>query len=189
METAPLWKPHRFRRRALAVALFALALPAGALAHVTLSPPFVEAGVATRVALETPNERPPHATTSLVVEAPVGVELAEAGPPPAGWSVVVSGRRARWTGGRIEGERTVSFPLLVTARTRAGLQSLRVTQDYEDGETVSWETSLTVLPAAGDAAPSQRLDRALAAGVVGVVVIAASLVLLRLARRRSLQER
>ena len=162
--------------------------PGTAWAHVTLTPPFVEADATTTVSFEMPNERPPHATTSLEVKAPPGVEFASA-TPPAGWKLQLEHDRARWTGGRIEGQRTVAFRLVVTARTRAGTEIFRATQGYDDGESVRWDAGLTVLPAAGAAAPSQHLDRALLAGGVGLVVIAVSFLALRLLRRRPLQER
>jgi uncharacterized protein YcnI len=163
-------------------------LAVAADAHVTITPPFVEADLKTRIVFETPNERPPHATTSLVIDAPPGVELAAAEAPP-GWRLVLSGERARWTGGRIAGREVVSFPLLVTARTRAGTEAFRATQGYDDGGVVRWDAGLSVLPAAGGEAPSQHLDRALAAGAVGLAVILGSFLTLRLLRRRPLQER
>ena len=181
--------PRRRRRAAAAASALGLLLPAGtAWAHVTMTPPFVDADARTTVAFQTPNERPPHATVSLEVKAPPGVELDSA-TPPAGWKLQLTHDTARWTGGRIEGERTVSFPLAVIARTRAGTEVLKAVQGYDDGESVRWEAGLTVLPAAGKEAPSQHLDRALAAGAVGLVVIAASFLALRLLRRRPLQER
>ena len=166
----------------------ALVLTASAQAHVSITPPFVDAGLRTRIVFETPNERPPHATTSLVIDAPPGVALAAAEAPP-GWRLVVSGGRARWTGGRIEGRKVVSFPLFVTVRTRAGTEAFRAVQGYDDDEVVRWDANLSVLPAAGSEAPSQHIDRALAAGAVGLVVILASFLGLRLLRRKPLQER
>jgi uncharacterized protein YcnI len=157
-------------------------------AHVTLEPAFVEADARTRIVFETPNERAPHATTSLLIEAPAGVELA-AEDAPRGWRLELDGGRARWTGGRIEGTAVVAFPLAVTARTRAGTVSFFARQGYDDGETVRWSANLTVLPAAASDAPSQRLDRALAAAAVGLIVIAVSFLALRRLRRRPLQER
>ena len=165
-----------------------LVAPASAWAHVTMSPPFVDADARSTVSFELPNERPPHATISLEVKAPPGIELASA-TPPAGWKLQLERGRARWTGGRIEGRRTVAFPLVVTARTRAGTESFRATQGYDDGESVRWDASLTVLPAAGVEAPTQHLDRALLAGGLGLAVIGASLLALRVVRRRPLQER
>jgi hypothetical protein len=152
-------------------------------AHVVVAPTFVDGNSETTIAFEMPNERPPHATVSLEVKAPPGIELTSAKPPP-GWKLEVTHDRAQWTGGRIEGQRTVAFPLAVAARTRAGTETFKATQRYDDGESVRWDVGLTVLPASGDETPSQHLDRAVAAGTVGLVVIAGSFLGLRLLRRR-----
>jgi uncharacterized protein YcnI len=171
---------------ACGAALLLLATPAAA--HVTLSPAFAEAGVASTIRFDTPNEREDRATVFLRLEAPAGVELAPLAAPP-GWDLSLDGGVATWTGGRIEDADVVSFPLEVTARTGAGIQSFRAVQGYDDGETVRWEASLTVVPAAGAEAPSQQLGRAVAAGAAGLAVIAVSLLVLWRLRRRSLQER
>ncbi len=173
---------------AVATFLGLLIVPPAAFAHVTVSPSFVEVDATTTVVFETPNERAPHATTSLVLEAPPGVEIADTDPPP-GWSVEVVDDTARWTGGRIEGEGLAAFPLVMTARGDAGTETFRAVQGYDDGESVAWETVLTVLPAAAPDEPSQQLGRALAAGAVGLAVIAGSLLVLRRLRKRTLQER
>lgn len=181
---------HVRRRRAVAfaaVAAVAALVAAAAQAHVTITPPFVDAGATTTIVFETPNERPPHRTTGLVVKAPPGVELAAA-TAPSGWNLELSGGTARWTGTAIGGKAVVGFPLSVTARVPAGTATFRATQAYDDGESVRWDAALTVLPASGAEAPSQHLDRALAAGAVGLVV-AGSFLALRFLRRRPLQER
>ncbi len=187
---SPLRIPHRWRRAAAAATavVAALVLAPAALAHVTLMPGFVEAGVGSTILFDTPNEREGRVTTSLRLEAPPGVELGAVA-APSGWTVSLDGRVATWTGGRIEGTDVVSFPLEVTARTEPGIQTFRAVQRYDDGETVPWDAALTVVPASGDNAPSQQLGRALAAGAVGLVVIGVSLLLLWRIRRRSLQER
>jgi hypothetical protein len=174
------------RRAALGVA--PLVCVAVAQAHVTIAPPFVDVGATATIAFETPNERPPHRTTALVVEAPAGIDV-DAARPPAGWRLDLSGGTARWSGGTIAGRAVVRFPVSVTARIPAGTATFRATQTYDDGEKVRWDAALTVLPASGSEAPSQHFDRALAAGAVGLVVIAASFLALRLLRRRPLQER
>ena len=133
-------------------------------------------------------QRRPHATVSLAIEAPPGVAFSAADPPP-GWKLHVETTRAEWTGGRIEGTRTVAFPIRVLARTRAGNETFRAAQRYDDGEEVRWPATLSVLPAEGDKAPNQHLGRALAAGAAGVLVLGVSLVVLRLLRRPKLQER
>ncbi len=148
----------------------------------------METGVETVVTFETPNERPGHATVALVVEAPPGVAFSAAD-PPAGWTLDVETTRARWSGGTIEGARTIGFPLRVLARTRAGNQVIRAAQRYDDGEEVRWPATLSVLPATGDEAPSQHLGRALAAAAVGLLVLVGSFLILRRLRGRKLQER
>jgi uncharacterized protein YcnI len=168
-------------------AALALSLAPIAAAHVTVSPPFVDDGVPSVVVFQTPNERPPHATTSLRLEAPVGIDLAISDPPP-GWQLSVSEGVATWTGGRIENSSVVAFPLQVTAHANAGLQTFEAVQGYDDGESVRWKTTLTVLPATGDEAPSQHVERAVVAGAVGLGVIALSLLVVWRMRRRPLQE-
>jgi uncharacterized protein DUF1775 len=155
---------------------------------VTIRPTYVEADATTTIRFETPNERPPHATIELVIDAPPGVAFESAQAPP-GWKLEVGTTRARWSGGRIEGRRTVAFPIRVLARTRAGNEVFRAVQRYDDGEEVRWPATLSVLPAEGDKAPSQHLGRALAAGAAGLLVLVASFLVLRLLRRPKLQER
>lgn len=166
----------------------ALAAPGSALAHVTISPTYVEADTTSTIRFETPNERPPHATVGLVIDAPPGVAF-ESAPAPPGWKLDVHTTRARWTGGRIEGVRTVAFPIRVLARTRAGNQIFRAVQSYDDGQQVRWPATLSVLPAEGDKAPSQHVGRALAAGAAGLLLLVGSFLVLRLLRRPPLQER
>jgi len=178
----------RMRRALLSFGAVALVVVTPAAAHVTLSPAFVEAGVGSTILFETPNEREGRATTSLRLEAPSGVELGAVA-APSGWELAVDDSVATWTGGRIEGTDVVSFPLEVTARTEPGNETFRAVQRYDDGESVHWEASLTVVPATGDHAPQQQLGRAVAAASVGLAVIGISLVLVWRLRRRSLQER
>jgi len=170
-------------RRVLAAATLALIVPAAAGAHVTIAPPFVEDGVETEIVFETPNERPPHATTTLSVTAPPGIAVASATAPP-GWSANVNGSTVRWSGGRIENRAAVTFPMHVRAQVRAGTYSFGAIQTYDDRATVEWKAQLSVLPAAGAAAPKQHPWGAVAAALAGVVVIGGSLVLVRALRRR-----
>ncbi len=155
---------------------------------MTISPTYVEADKKATIRFETPNERPPHATVGLVIEAPPGVAF-ESAPAPPGWKLELQTTRATWTGGRIEGVRTVAFPIRVLARTRAGNQTFRAVQSYDDGEQVRWPAALSVLPAAGNDAPSQHFGRALAAGAVGLLLLLGSFLVIRLLRRSPLQER
>jgi Domain of unkown function (DUF1775) len=169
-------------RRALAVVAAALLLPAGAVAHITISPPFVENGVETDISLTVPNERPPHVTVAVAVSAPPGVAIVAAD-APAGWRSVVEGSTVTWSGGRIAQRDQLVLPLRVLARTRAGTTSLAARQTYDDGAAVRWAADLGVLPATGTAAPGERPWAAITAAIIGVVVIAGSLLLARMLRR------
>lgn len=175
-------------RRLAAIVVAALALPAAAAAHVEISPPFVEDGVETRIALAAPNERPPHATVTLRATAPAGLTVISAG-APAGWTAAVNGSTVTWTGGRLEDRESASFPIRIVARVRAGTYAFTSVQTYDDGATVRWTADLSVLPASGAASPAQHPWGALAATIAGIVVIGGSMLALRLLRRRSLQER
>lgn len=175
-------------RAALVAAALTLLLPAAASAHVTIEPPFVEDGARTEIVLETPNERPPHATTTLSVAAPDGIAVISA-TAPAGWLVTVAGSTVTWSGGRIEGRTAITFPMRIVAHVQAGTYRFGAVQTYDDGATVDWKADLAVLPAAGAAAPKQRPWGAVAAAIAAIAVIAASLVGVRLLRRSSLQDR
>ena len=158
-----------------------LAAASTATGHVTIAPPFVELDEQTELAFETPNERAPRVTTSLELVAPPGVELAAA-PAPEGWSLSLEGTTARWSGGTIEADDVVAFPLLVTARDQAGTEVFRARQRYDDGAVVRWTARLTVVPASAEE-PEQQLGRAFVAGAVGLVVLVGSLVVVRRLRR------
>jgi uncharacterized protein YcnI len=163
-------------------ALAVLALAAPAAAHVTLVPVFVEANVTTRIELDVPNERP-DAMTGLTLTVPGNIEIVSSEAPP-GWRASAGDRRASWSGGRLGSEQTLRFPVTVLARGPAGTRRVAASQTYGDGATVRWAQTLTVLPAAGEAAPESYLWRAVIATVFGLVVVAASLVLVRRLRRR-----
>ena len=174
-------------KRVLTFVVIALVIPMTAGAHITIAPPFVEDGVESSISFETPNERPPHATTTLSVMAPPGIAVISA-TAPAGWQELVNGSTVTWSGGRLEGRAAVSFALRVRARVRAGTYAFGAVQTYDDGATVNWKAALSVLPATGSAAPKEHPWGAVAAALAGVVVIFGSLLLVRFLRRRSLQD-
>jgi uncharacterized protein YcnI len=175
-------------RLALVAATIALVVPAAAAAHVTIAPPFVDDGVESEIAFATPNERPPHATITVRATAPPGISVVSA-TAPAGWREAVDGSTVTWSGGRLGDRTTASFPMRIVARVRAGTYAFTSVQTYDDGATVTWKASLSVLPAAGAAAPKQHPWGAVAAALAGIVVIGGSLLGLRLLRRRPLQEK
>ena len=161
-------------RLALAVLVAALVLPAAAAAHITIAPPFVEDGVETEISLTVPNERPPHATVAVRATIPAGVSI-ESAAAPEGWRATIDGSTVTWSGGRIEGRSDSTFPLRIRANVRAGTYAVAASQTYDDAATVRWTSDLSVLPATGTAAPDQRPWAAIVAAVVGIVVIAGSL--------------
>jgi hypothetical protein len=166
----------------LAAAVLLLVLPAAAGAHVTLTPAFVEDGVPTTIAFQTPNERAPHAMTALTVKAPPGITV-ESATAPAGWKATVSGPTVTWTGGRLTGTSELDFPIRVNTRVRAGNHTFAATQGYDDGGQVGWKVDLSVLPATGAAAPKQHPWGAVAAAVVGLLVVLLSVLGLRRFRK------
>jgi uncharacterized protein YcnI len=174
-------------RRVLLVAAAALALPAAARAHVVIAPPFVQDGIQSTIAFQTPNERPPHVTVGLSVTTPPGVAVDSA-KAPKGWHAKISGSTVSWSGGRLTGRTTVDFPVTITAKVRAGTHPFAATQTYDDGATVKWNASLSVLPATGAQTPKQHPWGAFAAAVAGVLVIGGSVLLLRRARRAPVQQ-
>ena len=187
------------RRAFVVAAAAALLLPAAAAAHVVIAPPFVQDGVESVIAFQTPNERPPHATVGLSVTAPPGVAVDSA-KAPKGWHAKISGSTVSFAGGRLTGRTTLDFPVTITAKVRAGTHPFAATQTYDDGATVKWNAGLSVLPATGSQAPKQHPWGAVAAAVAGLFVIGGSILLLRRARRtpvatgvksrpRTLQER
>lgn len=171
------------------VALAAVAglLPGAADAHVTIAPPFVQDGIESTIAFQTPNERPPHTTVGLSVTAPPGVAV-DAAKAPKGWQAKISGSTVSWSGGRLTGRTTIDFPLTITAKVRAGTHAFAATQTYDDGATVKWNAGLSVLPATGAATPKQHPWGAVAATFAGLLVIVGSVLLLRRARRAPVHE-
>jgi uncharacterized protein YcnI len=170
------------RAACLAAAAAALTLAPAALAHVTVSPATVEEDTTASVVLVTPNEREGHETVRLTVDLPGQVE-AVAATAPAGWVVRRTRTRVTWSGGRIRGTDTVEFPLRLHAVGPAGRTQVASSQAYEDGSVVRWQAELTVLPATGSVAPRSHVRRAVLAGVVGIGLIGASLLVLHLLRR------
>jgi hypothetical protein len=164
----------------LASALAALAAPEAALAHVTVSPPFVEAGARTTLAFAAPNERAPRLVTRLTVRFPNGIRLSAVS-PPSGWTVEVAAREVVWSDGRVGPQEVQTFRVAATADLAPGTVTIDAVETYDDGGHVRYRITLTVLPER--AAPREHLWPALLAGVAGVVAIGGALTWLRLRRR------
>jgi uncharacterized protein YcnI len=166
------------RRLALSAALLVtFAVPAAALAHVTVLPAFLSDGDRSTLTFSAPNERAPHAVDELVVTAPPGVVLHAVSPPP-GWSMDVAESTVTWRGGRIGPGEIGEFRVAASTELEPGNVAFRAVQRYDDGATVNWTIEFTVLPARN--APKEHLWPALLAGVIGFVVIVGGLAFLRL---------
>ncbi len=145
------------RRLTLTAAVAALALPAGAEAHVTLQPASAPAGGFARLDVRVPNERDDAGTTKVDVQMPPGIVTASYEPVP-GWDVKVTKEkldkpvkvegfdateqvsRITWSGGRIGPGEFQDFGL--SLRVPDGKPGSKLTfkalQTYEGGEIVRW---------------------------------------------------
>ena len=145
------------RRLTLALTLAALALPAGAQAHVTMQPASAPAGGFARLDVRVPNERDDAGTTKVDLQMPPGIVTASYEPVP-GWDVKVTKEkldkpvkiegfdateqvaRITWTGGRIGPGEFQDFGL--SLRIPEGKPGSKLTfkalQTYEGGEIVRW---------------------------------------------------
>jgi uncharacterized protein YcnI len=167
----------------------ALALPDAGAAHITALPSFGPAGGDVRLTLDVINERLSHPMRTLTVRVPAGMLLRSA-EPLGPWEPALAGERSvTWTGGALAPNATERFSLVVRMPRRAGRVELEAVQGYADGGRVSWQVALTVTPAARAERDGGRGSAAALAAAVGVAVVAASLLVLRRLRRRSLQER
>ena len=158
-QAAPRRAPRPWAALVVVTALWSLVAASRAEAHVTVTPPFVDADAKTtspsrcrtsvrRTPRSRSRSRRRRESSSRAARPPSGVE-ARADPR----SRALDGRADRRTADR----------RLPDRRHRAHARrdgDLRATQGYDDGESVRWDAGLTVLPAAGEEAPSQHLDRA-----------------------------
>lgn len=142
------------------VSALALALPAGAGAHVTLQPEEAAAGDFTALDVRVPNERDDSATTKVDVQFPPGFVFASYQPVP-GWSVKVQMERLAkpitshgeeiteqvgrmtWTADSakdaIQPGQFLDFPISVQIPGKAGdTLTFKALQTYDNGEVVRW---------------------------------------------------
>lgn len=184
MGTKPVRRaPVRAVRAALVAAGVALATALPAHAHPILTPGSIGVDAETRIVTAIPNEREGHATVAFTLSFPPGFTVVDAertGP----WLGSADARTASWSGGSITGTSTVEFALLLTAVAPTGTYDVVLDQRYDDGRSVTTKAPIIVLPALGEAAPDQHVGRAIAAAVVGILIVGGSLLTLRLLRRR-----
>ena len=141
------------------IVLLALAVPAGAGAHVRLQPEEATAGAYTVLRVNVPNESPDRTTTRVELRFPPGIAYALY-QPVEGWSAEVrmtkAGRsaitgqvtpagvgRVIWTArdrrAEIGPEEFEDFPIAVQIPETAGeTLTFKALQTYEDGEVVRW---------------------------------------------------
>jgi hypothetical protein len=169
---------------AATVAALALALAPAARGHVTAVPPFVAAGSHATLRLDVPNERDV-AMTGLAVVVPDGMTIHDAR-RLGRWRAAVHGHAVRWSGGSVAPRASASFALDVGAPRRPGRTTLTARQAYADGREVAWDVELQVTPGTGGGEHPWAAAIVALLGIVGVV--AASLLVLRRTRRRTLQE-
>jgi hypothetical protein len=168
---------------AIAILIALLVAPA-ALAHVTVTPAFLASGESGTLRFEAPNELEDEPMTGLVLRLPAGLRVEPSDQPrTTGWELEAAGGRATWSGGSLPPLATQVFELSVSASGEPGAVVIAADLLYASGAEVSWKPGFTILPAAGDS-PSQRPGRALVAGIVGVLIVAASLVVAHRLRRR-----
>jgi uncharacterized protein YcnI len=142
-------RPHpRIRPVAatLAVLLAALAAPATAGAHATISPSVSLANKLQLYNLAVPTEKSGLTTSKIVMTVPNGFSIDSFVPPPPGWhqqvrqtgsgdSAVVT--QVTWTGGRTPTGQDSLFQFLAEAANAADY-SFHVEQTYSDGSIVNW---------------------------------------------------
>jgi uncharacterized protein YcnI len=184
---------------ATAIALGALALPASAFAHATLSPPVGLKGKLELYTLAVPTEKENATTTSIELTVPSGFGIDSFAPSP-GWTRKLaqtgSGedaviQKATWTGGSTPTGEDSVFSFLASSSSEK-TYTFAVRQTYSDGSVVDWtgpESSDTPAPTieAKDSfggGTSLVSWIALALGAVGVVL--GIVALLSASGRRSL---
>jgi hypothetical protein len=178
----------RVRPAALAACAVAAVLTwcGAAGAHLIPEPQFVTTGSVSTLSLAGPNERR-EPMTGLAVTLPDGLRIVRAHSSDD-WAATIDGSTATWRGGPLPYFVDATFVLEIDVVAPPGQLTFETTQLYEGGERVTWPVTLTVLPSADDG-PAENLGWALAAGVVGLAVIAGLAALAWRRRTRTLQER
>jgi uncharacterized protein YcnI len=139
-----------------AATVAALALPAAAWAHATMSPPVAEKNALQQFTLSVPTEKEGAATTKITLTVPSGFAIDSFEPEP-GWKRTAqttgSGeatvvQSVTWTGGSVPTEEDAVFRF--NASSSSGKSSkFPVRQTYSDGTVVDWtgnESSDTPAP-------------------------------------------
>jgi uncharacterized protein YcnI len=150
-------------------ATLSLAFIGSAEAHVVATPAFLPSKGQESITLEVPNERA-GPMTAFVLTAPPGLTIHHTDPVD-GWSDVVEGATATWSGGSLAPGALANFRVTLEADAGPGATALEAEQRYADGGVVDWPVTITITPAAES--PSQNLALAGVVGLIGVLVVVA----------------
>jgi len=176
----------RGRRAAVVAALAFLVLPAGAGAHVQLTPDRVAPGAFTLFTVLSPNESA-QPLTGLQLTIPEGLLIDSVADTPGFTTRVIEDPQHRiaglsWQGGRVAPARLALFSFSGTARTK-GLLQLTGIQRFADGSTRLWHSPTVTVAAPGSTRDSLTLGLAAAALALALVLACAVVVLLARGRR------
>ena len=161
-----------------ALGAIALVSAAPGAAHVLPSPSFIPAGDSQLVELSFPNERD-RTMVGFSVAAPPSLEIVHAH-PAEGWQETFDRSKATWREGSLAPGAATNFSVELRAETEPGPVELEAEQLFDDGAAVDWTVAMTVTPATDE--PSQNLALAGVVGLIGLLVVAA--VVLLVWRRR-----
>jgi hypothetical protein len=165
----------RGRRAALVAALLCLALPAGAAAHVQLSPDRVAPGSFTLFTVLSPNESA-QPLTGLQLTIPEGLLINSVADTPGFTTKVVQDQSHRvaglsWQGGNVAPTRLALFHFSGLA-TGTGQLELTGIQHFADGSTRLWHSPVITVaePETASSRDSLTLGIAVAALVLALLV-------------------
>ncbi len=130
-------------------------------------------GESSTLELRGPNERDAP-MTGFSVSVPNGLEILHAHPVD-GWEEAIEGQTATWNGGSLAANSEETFGIELEASVEPGVVQLEAEQLYRTGDAVRWPVSLTVIP--GSDTPSQNLGLAAVVGLIGLLAVAAVVVL------------
>ena len=166
-------------------AVVALFVAAPASAHVVATPSFIATGSSATLSLSAPNERDvPMTGFSVTVPDGFTIEHAHAAGP---WTSTIAASTVNWTGGTLPAGAATEFGIQLAASGEPGPAELETEQRYPGGEVVRWRVPITVVP--GAESPSQNLELAAIIGLMGLLIVAAVVLLVWRRRDRPLQER
>jgi hypothetical protein len=176
----------RGRRAAVVAALIFLLLPAGAGAHVQLTPDHVAPGTFTLFTVLSPNESA-QPLTGLQLTIPQGLLIDSVADTPGFTTRVIEDPQHRiaglsWQGGSVAPAHLALFSFSGTPRA-TGLLQLTGIQRFADGSTQLWHSPTVTAAAPGAKRDSLTLGLAAAALVLALLLAGALVALFARGRR------